>query len=139
MTTGEPLSCAGAMKPLPTLTKPLRSVDTETKEPARRCASAPTRARSPPPASWARRWSRWCSRAAYREKFGGDHIDDVLGAALALRGTDRLESAEPALVFVGFMGPGSPPAARTLAAELGGRGARLGARGRARLGEPVEA
>ncbi|HEY0317760.1 MAG TPA: chorismate synthase, partial [Solirubrobacterales bacterium] len=34
MTTGEPLIVTGAMKPLPTLTKPLRSVDTETKEPA---------------------------------------------------------------------------------------------------------
>src|SRR5215213_9237064 len=34
MTTGQPLVVTGAMKPLPTLTKPLRSVDTETKEPA---------------------------------------------------------------------------------------------------------
>jgi chorismate synthase len=34
MTTGEPLVVRGAMKPLPTLTKPLRTVDTETKEPA---------------------------------------------------------------------------------------------------------
>ncbi|MGH3100608.1 MAG: chorismate synthase, partial [Thermoleophilia bacterium] len=34
MTTGGPLVVSGGMKPLPTLTKPLRSVDTETKEPA---------------------------------------------------------------------------------------------------------
>src|ERR687887_421641 len=34
MTTGDPLIVTCAMKPLPTLTKPLRSVDTETKEPA---------------------------------------------------------------------------------------------------------
>ena len=34
MTTGEPLVVRAAMKPLPTLTKPLRSVDTETKQPA---------------------------------------------------------------------------------------------------------
>ena len=34
MSTGEPLIVRGAMKPLPTLTKPLRSVDTETHEPA---------------------------------------------------------------------------------------------------------
>ena len=34
MTTGEPLIVRGAMKPLPTLTKPLRSVDTATHEPA---------------------------------------------------------------------------------------------------------
>ncbi len=34
MTTGEPLIVRGAMKPLPTLTKPLRSVDTASHEPA---------------------------------------------------------------------------------------------------------
>src|SRR5439155_26794077 len=34
MTTGSPLIVRAAMKPLPTLTKPLRSVDTETHEPA---------------------------------------------------------------------------------------------------------
>ena len=34
MTTGEPVVVRCAMKPLPTLTKPLRSVDIETKEPA---------------------------------------------------------------------------------------------------------
>ncbi|HET9950151.1 MAG TPA: chorismate synthase, partial [Longimicrobiales bacterium] len=34
MTNGQPLVVRGAMKPLPTLTKPLRSVDTETHEPA---------------------------------------------------------------------------------------------------------
>ena len=34
MTTGEPLVARAAMKPLPTLTKPLRSVDTATHEPA---------------------------------------------------------------------------------------------------------
>ncbi len=34
MTDGQPLLVRAAMKPLPTLTKPLRSVDTETHEPA---------------------------------------------------------------------------------------------------------
>src|SRR5207302_6782354 len=34
MTTGEPLVVRGWMKPLPTLTKPLRSVDIATHEPA---------------------------------------------------------------------------------------------------------
>ena len=34
-------------------------------------------------ASSARRWSRWSSRACYREKFGGDHIADVLAALRA--------------------------------------------------------
>src|SRR3712207_451992 len=34
MTTGDPLVARAAMKPLPTLTKPLRSVDTATHRPA---------------------------------------------------------------------------------------------------------
>ena len=34
MTTGEPLVARAAMKPIPTLTKPLRSVDIDTHEPA---------------------------------------------------------------------------------------------------------
>jgi chorismate synthase len=53
MTTGDPVVVVGAMKPLPTLTKPLRSVDTETKEPAQ--------ALRQPPEWWGRRWWRWCS------------------------------------------------------------------------------
>ena len=40
MTTGCPLIVRGAMKPLPTLTKPLRSVDTATHEPAPGAARA---------------------------------------------------------------------------------------------------
>ena len=40
MTTGTPLVVRGAMKPLPTLTKPLRSVDLETHEPAAGAARA---------------------------------------------------------------------------------------------------
>ena len=40
MTTGDPVVVSGAMKPLPTLTKPLRSVDLETKEPAAGAARA---------------------------------------------------------------------------------------------------
>ena len=51
--------------------------------PAPRCASAPTRARCPPRASWARRWWRLVLAAAYREKLGGDHIDDTRAALRA--------------------------------------------------------
>ena len=40
MTNGQPLIVRGAMKPLPTLTKPLRSVDTATHEPAAGAARA---------------------------------------------------------------------------------------------------
>ena len=61
MTTGGPLVVRGAMKPLPTLTKPLRSVDIATHGArCRRCASAPTPAPCPPRLWWPRRWWRWC-------------------------------------------------------------------------------
>ena len=91
MTTGEPLVVRGAMKPLPTLTKPLRSVDIETQASRRRrCASGPTPAPCRPPASSARRWSRSCSPTPTGEKFGGDHIDDVLAAGARLQGADRM-------------------------------------------------
>ena len=49
----------------------------------RRCASAPTPAPSRPPAWWGRRCWRSCWPSAYREKFGGDHIDDVRAALAA--------------------------------------------------------
>src|ERR1700761_3547034 len=66
MTNGQPLSVRAAIKPISTLTKPLRSVDTETHQPAQAL-----RERTDSTVVLAR---------AYREKFGGDHIDDVLGA-----------------------------------------------------------
>ena len=43
---------------------------------------------------------------AYRSKFGGDHIDDVLGALARLPGADRV-----AIVLIGFMGAGKTTAA----------------------------
>ena len=108
MTTGEPLVARGAMKPLPTLTKPLRSVDIETKEPAQALRERTDSHRCPRPAWWGRRWWRFVLADAYREKFGGDHIDDVLAALRAYE--ERIAVASPltdrALVFVGFMGAG---------------------------------
>ena len=80
---GQPLLVRGAMKPLPTLTKPLRSVDTETHEPAQALRERTDSCTVPAAASSARRWSPWCSPDAYRRKFGGDHIDDVLEALRA--------------------------------------------------------
>ncbi len=64
MSNGEPLIVHAAMKPLSTLTKPLRSVDTETKHPAEALRERTDATRCPLRRSSARRWSRWCSRAA---------------------------------------------------------------------------
>ena len=83
MTTGEPLVVRCAMKPLPTLTKPLRSVDIATREPPRRCASAPTPAPCPAAGVVGEAMLAIVLAGAYREKFGGDHIDDVRAALAA--------------------------------------------------------
>ena len=64
MTTGEPLVVRCAMKPLPTLTKPLRSVDIATREPAAGAARAHRLLhRARPRAWWGRRCWRSCSPA----------------------------------------------------------------------------
>src|SRR5947209_12775363 len=85
MTTGEPLILTGAMKPLPTLTKPLRSVDTETKEPAQALRERTDSCTVPAAGVVAEAMVALVIGCALREKFGGDHIDDALAAARAYR------------------------------------------------------
>jgi chorismate synthase len=80
MTNGEPLIVRGALKPISTLTKPLRSVDTETKEPAEALRERTDSTVVPAAAVVAEAMVALTLARAYREKFGGDHIDDVLGA-----------------------------------------------------------
>jgi chorismate synthase len=83
MTTGDPLVVRGAMKPLPTLTKPLRSVDIETKEPAEALRERTDSCTVPAAAVVAEAMVALVLASAYREKFGGDHIDDVRAALRA--------------------------------------------------------
>jgi chorismate synthase len=83
MTTGDPLIVTGAMKPLPTLTKPLRSVDTETKEPAQALRERTDSCTVPAAGVVGEAMVALVLAAAYREKFGGDHIDDAGGALRA--------------------------------------------------------
>jgi chorismate synthase len=80
MTTGQPLVVKGAMKPLPTLTKPLQSVDTETKEPAQALRERTDSCTVPAAAVVAEAMVALVLGSACREKFGGDHIDDVRAA-----------------------------------------------------------
>jgi chorismate synthase len=80
MTTGEPLVVRGAMKPLPTLTKPLRSVDTETHEPAQALRERTDSCTVPAAGVVGEAMVALVLADAYRRKFGGDHIDDVLQA-----------------------------------------------------------
>lgn len=80
MTTGDPLVARAAMKPLPTLTKPLRSVDIDTHEPAEALRERTDSCTVPAAGVVGEAMVALVLASAYREKFGGDHIDDVRDA-----------------------------------------------------------
>jgi chorismate synthase len=88
MTTGQPLVVTGAMKPLPTLTKPLRSVDTDTKEPASALKERTDSCTVPAAGVVGEAMVAIVLASAYRVMFGGDHIDDVVDAVRRYR--DRI-------------------------------------------------
>jgi chorismate synthase len=83
MTNGQPLIVRGAMKPLPTLTQPLRSVDTQTHEPAQALRERTDSCTVPAAGVVGEAMVALVLADAYRRKFGGDHIDDVLAAVRA--------------------------------------------------------
>jgi len=83
MSTGEPLVVRCAMKPLPTLTKPLRSVDITTHEPAKALRERTDSVVVPAAGVVGEAMLAVVLASAYREKFGGDHIDDVRAALAA--------------------------------------------------------
>jgi chorismate synthase len=85
MSNGEALVVRGALKPISTLTKPLRSVDTETKEPAQAMRERTDSTVVPAAGVVAEAMVALVLARCYREKFGGDHIDDVLAALQAYR------------------------------------------------------
>jgi chorismate synthase len=85
MTNGEQLIVQAAIKPISTMTQPLRSVDTETKEPAQAMRERTDSTVVPAAAVVAEAMVALIVAAAYREKFGGDHIDDVLAALTAYK------------------------------------------------------
>ncbi|MFZ2049903.1 MAG: chorismate synthase, partial [Solirubrobacteraceae bacterium] len=83
MTTGLPLVVRAAMKPLPTLTKPLRSVDTVSHEPAQALRERTDSCTVPAAGVVGEAMLCFVLADAYRRKFGGDHIDDVKQALAA--------------------------------------------------------
>src|SRR5207245_10699183 len=83
MTPGAPLVVRAAMKPLPTLTKPLRSVDIATHAPAQALRERTDSCTVPAAAVVGEAMVALVLADAYRRKFGGDHIDDVLQAVRA--------------------------------------------------------
>ncbi|MEA2429906.1 MAG: chorismate synthase, partial [Thermoleophilaceae bacterium] len=78
MTTGDPVIVRGAMKPLPTLTKPLRSVDLATKEPAQALRERTDSCTVPAAGVVGEAMVALVLADEYRKKFGGDHVDDAL-------------------------------------------------------------
>jgi chorismate synthase len=85
MSNGEPLVVRGALKPISTLTKPLRSVDMQSKEPAQAMRERTDSTVVPAAGVVAEAMVALVLAGAYREKFGGDHIDDVRAALAAYR------------------------------------------------------
>jgi chorismate synthase len=85
MTTGDPLLVSAAMKPLPTLTKPLRSVDIASKEPAQALRERTDSCTVPAAAVVAEAMVALVLGTAYRDKFGGDDIGDAVAAERAYR------------------------------------------------------
>ncbi len=83
MTNGEPVVVRCAMKPLPTLTKPLRSVDIATREPAQALRERTDSCTVPAAGVVGEAMLAIVLAKAYREKFGGDHIDDTRAALAA--------------------------------------------------------
>lgn len=89
MTNGEPLVVQVAVKPISTLTKPLRSVDVHTKEPRQAHKERTDSTVVPAAGVVGEAMLALVLASAYREKFGGDHLDDVRAAIDAYR--ERLD------------------------------------------------
>jgi chorismate synthase len=85
MTTGEPLLVRAAMKPIPTLTKPLRSVDLGTGEPAQALRERTDSCVVPAAGVVGEAMVCFVLADAYRRKFGGDAMEDVRAAVEAYR------------------------------------------------------
>ncbi len=85
MTTGDPLYARAAMKPLPTLTKPLRSVDIATKQPAQALRERTDSCTVPAAGVVGEAMLAFVLADAYRAKFGGDHLNDAIAALDAYR------------------------------------------------------
>lgn len=86
MTNGETVVIKGAMKPLPTLTKPLRSVDIATGEEASALKERTDSCTVPAAGVVGEAMAALVFADAYLEKFGGDNIADTRAALSAYKG-----------------------------------------------------
>ena len=108
------------MKPLPTLMRPLDSVDLATGEPAQALVERSDVAAVEALAVVAEAAVAWELARAAREKFGGDALGDMLAAHRAylerIRGTHALDRH---VALIGFMGAGKSTLGAALAEQLG--------------------
>ncbi|RXJ03948.1 chorismate synthase [Anaerobacillus alkaliphilus] len=79
MTTGMPIIVRGVMKPIPTLYKPLQSVDIDTKEPFEASIERSDSCAVPAAAVVAEATVAWEVAVALLDKFGKDFIDEIAG------------------------------------------------------------
>lgn len=77
MTNGMPIVVRGVMKPIPTLYKPLASVDIDTKEPFAAQVERSDACAVPAASVVMENVVAWEVAAAFLEKFGGDSIEEV--------------------------------------------------------------
>ncbi len=85
MTTGDPIVVQVGMKPLPTLTKPLRSVDIDSKQPAQALRERTDSCTVPAAGVVGEAMLALVLARACREKFGGDAMEDVFAAVEAYK------------------------------------------------------
>jgi chorismate synthase len=89
VSNGEPIVVRAAMKPLPTLMRPLASVDLETGDPAEALVERSDVAATEALAVVAEAAVAWELARAAREKFGGDALGDFVAAYKVYR--DRID------------------------------------------------
>lgn len=77
MTNGGPIIVRGVMKPIPTLYKPLRSVDIDTKEPFTAQVERSDSCAVPAASVVMEHVVAWEVARAFMEKFGGDSMDEI--------------------------------------------------------------
>lgn len=77
MTTGEPVIVRGVMKPIPTLYKPLQSVDIDTRQPFTASIERSDSCAVPAASVVAESVVAWEIADAFMEKFGGDSLEEI--------------------------------------------------------------
>ena len=93
VSNGEPVTVRAAMKPLPTLMRPLGSVDLATGEPAQALVERSDVQAVEALAVVAEAAVAWELARAAREKFGGDALQDFIGAHRAYLA--RIDQQQP--------------------------------------------